>query len=220
MKRRTVGTAAYSGYLNPFRRAHVTGDRIDMGADFQGQAGGPIYALGSGTIVAAGNQWAGAVGAPYPGTWIAEKLESGPLAGRIIYTAEDVTPAVSAGDKVTTQSVIGHFTGSGLLETGFADPPGTQGETMAMATGEASPGSDPGAWSTGYGKEMADILHALGAPANSLQAGGVHGPGGGSDPGGGSQSLGAGGCAPAAAAVLFAVIVPGVLELAHALGLG
>jgi hypothetical protein len=220
MAKRTVGTAAYSGYLNPFRKAKVTGERVDMGADFQGRAGDPIFALGPGKIVAAGNQWAGAVGAPYPGSWVAEKIESGPLANRIIYTAEDFTEDVHAGEHVTAQSVIGHFTGAGLLETGFAAPPGTQGETMAAATGEAAPGGDPGAWSTGYGKEIADILHALGAPANPLQPGGVHGPGGGSDPGGGSQSLGAGGCAPAAAAVLLAIVVPGVLELAHVLGLG
>lgn len=188
-----------------------------MGVDYAGRPGDPIYALGPGKIVAAGDAWAGAVGAPYPGTWIAERLTGGPLKGRVIYTAEDVTPAVRAGDRVTADTVIGRFTGAGLLETGFADPPGTSGITMAAATGQAASGGDPGAHSTAWGKEMSDLLAQLGAPAGQLQGGGVVGSAGGLPSSGG----GGAGCQAAALILLMpaAGLAGAAWELARMFGL-
>lgn len=218
-RNQSVSAAAYSGYLNPFRHAHVNPERIDMGVDYQGQAGDPIYAIGPARVVAAGNQWAGAIGAPYPGTWIAYKMLKGPIAGRVVYAAEDINiaPGLAPGDKIDANTIIGRFTGAGQTETGFADPPGTQGETLAMAQGQASSGSDPGANTTAWGKEMSDLLASLGAHPGIPQ-GPVVGTAGGL-PGFTGNAAG-GGCAPAAALVILAAPAAAAgFELVRLLGL-
>ena len=206
----TVAGAAFGDfYGDPFRSASVSAERIDMGADFQGRAGDPVYALGPGRVLAAGNQWAGAVGAPTPGTWIAYELSEGPLRGRIIYAAEDITPAVSPGQRVTADTVIGRFTGAGQLETGFAAPPGTTGLTAAAAAGQQASGSDPGARPTAFGIEISKILTELGAPSpgKTASSGG---------PGLGLPGASAG-CAVVIVAALGSMAALGEL-IAHALG--
>lgn len=200
----TIGGAAFGQYDNPFRDADVTGERVDMGADFQGRAGDPVYALGPGVIVAAGDQWRGAAGAPVPGTWIAERLTEGPLAGRLIYTAEDIVPAVSVGQRVTARDVIGRFTGAGQLETGFAAPPGTTGLTAAAAAGQYTADGVQ----TAFGKEIRQVLDELGAPR----------PGAAGAPVGGRRGGQLSGCVPAAG-VLVLGCAGGLLELGHVAGL-
>lgn len=153
-----------SYYDNPFRDASITPERVDMGVDYAGT--GPIYALGPGKITESDNAWLGAVGAPVPGTFITEKISQGPLAGRFVYTAEDVTPAVSVGDKVDSTTVIGNYTSGGQLETGYAS--GRQGQTMAAAKGQASTSGDPGEFSTAYGVAFNNILKSVGAPGGTI----------------------------------------------------
>lgn len=150
-------------YRNPFRGIRdLTPERIDMGVDYAGS--GPIYAPGPGTITNANYAWAGGVGAVGPGTFITEKLDRGPLAGKYVYFAENIDPRVKVGQHVGTSDVIGYLTGQGAgLETGFAAGP-TGGETLAMATGQASTGPDPGANTTAYGRSWSNILSFLGAP--------------------------------------------------------
>src|SRR5258708_33015842 len=98
-----------NGYGNPFRNANYSASRVDMGVDFAGS--GPIMALGPGTIVASDHPWAGAVGARGPGTWIAEKLDAGPLKDKTIYLAENVLSRVHPGQHVDAKTVIGYLRG-------------------------------------------------------------------------------------------------------------
>lgn len=112
-------TSHVSGYAFPFR--HVAGliwERIDEGVDFSGA--GPVYALGPGTVtyVSTASSWPG-------GNFIAYQLHAGPLAGKYIYVAENITPAVAVGQHVNSATVVGHmFSGGYGIETGFAMPPG------------------------------------------------------------------------------------------------
>lgn len=154
-------------YANPFRSVHgLTPERIDMGVDYAGQ--GPVYALGPGRITAVNRAWAGGVGAVGPGTWITERLTAGPLRGRQVYVAENITPSVRVGQQVSSQTVIGRLTGQGAgLETGLAAPgaAGQQGETLAAQLGQASTSGDPGAVPTAAGVAYSNLLTQLGAPS-------------------------------------------------------
>lgn len=165
-------------YRNPFRKASVTPERIDMGVDYSGRPGDPIYALGSGTVIetfpfgdSTGSGWPG-------GGWVSYRLDDGPAKGQVVYVAEGVQPAVTAGQHVTPNTVVAHFTQSTTgIETGFANAgPGTG--TLAAEQHEIPTGGDPGGWTTLAGAEFANLLAATGAPAGKPQ-GAVHGPGGG-----------------------------------------
>jgi hypothetical protein len=161
------GANDWSGYDNPFRDAHIAPSRIDMGYDAIGR--GPIHALGPGVITEADQAWYGAIGAPYPGTYIVEKITEGPLKGRSVFTAEDVIPSVHVGQRVDMNTVIGHFTGAGSLETGFSY--GTGGKTLAAHLGQSDKGEaegDPGKYSTAVGVMFGEILHKLGAPKGTI----------------------------------------------------
>lgn len=152
-------------------------ERVDMGVDYQGT--GSIYALGPGVITEADNAWSGAEGAPYPGAFIVEQLTSGPLAGKYVYLAEDVNTAVYKGEHVTSQTVIGSFTGAGQIETGYAVGPSAPGETMAAQANQQATGADPGAHPTAFGAAYNNLLQAVGAtpgiisgtPVGTLPAG-------------------------------------------------
>jgi hypothetical protein len=155
-------------YQDPFRSARVTPERVDMGVDYYGT--GPIYALGPGVITEADNAWSGAVGAPYPGTFITERITQGSLAGKFVYIAEDIAPAVHLGQHVDSSTVLGAFTGGDQLETGFAVGPSQRGTTLAMAQGQASTSGDPGANPTAYGEAYNQVLTATGAPKGIINA--------------------------------------------------
>jgi Transglycosylase-like domain/LysM domain len=148
-------TASAVSFSNPIGQGLIAG-RIDMGVDFGGA--GPLYALGSGTIVSVYNSgWPG-------GVFIVIQLDS----GQYVYYAEDVAPAVVAGQRVAAGALIGHATGGGDgIEIGWAD--GAAGDTMAMRYGQQSPTGDPGSRSTGYGASMNALLVSLGAPSGQLQ---------------------------------------------------
>lgn len=138
----------------------LTPERVDMGVDFGGS--GPLYALGDGTITqvySSGSGWPG-------GGWIGLKL----LDGRIMYYAEDIIPAVHSGQTVKAGQVIGHATGgSSGIELGWASGQGTG--TEAAATGQNKLGlshGDPGAYSTAFGVDMANLIHSVGGPMGRL----------------------------------------------------
>lgn len=137
-------------YKNPLRDVgNLTPERIDMGVDYGGS--GPVYALGPGVITSTTNAgWPG-------GGFIAEKLSKGPLAGRYVYVAENVSPTVQVGDQVTADTQIGQMTGG--IETGFASPPGT-GNALGAS-------QFTGSNATAYGKAYSNVLHSLGAPAGT-----------------------------------------------------
>jgi hypothetical protein len=148
----TASAASFSGPTGP----GLTAGRIDMGVDFGGA--GPLYALGPGTIVSVYNSgWPG-------GVFIVIALDS----GQYVYYAEDIAPAVVAGQRVAAGELIGHATGGGSgIEIGWAD--GAAGNTMAMRYGQQSPAGDPGSRSTAYGASMNALLVSLGTPPGQLQ---------------------------------------------------
>ncbi|MGI9005493.1 MAG: hypothetical protein ACR2FU_04710 [Streptosporangiaceae bacterium] len=156
----TLEQLATSGhpYLNPLR--YIIGlspERADEGVDFAGT--GPVYAIGAGVVTQAmGNNggWPG-------GGWITYELTDGPAVGEVVYLAEDVTPAVQVGQKVTPDTVIGHmFNGGDGIETGWAmlDSASSESE-LPEAGGIGGAGPFP----TGVGMNFDNLLQALGVPA-------------------------------------------------------
>jgi len=143
---RTPAKAAYTasspGYVNPIGAALVH-ERVDQGVDFGGA--GPLYALGSGTVVNVYNGgWPG-------GVFLCIHLDAGPY----VYYAEDISPAVSVGQRVAAGQYIGHAYGGGSgIEVGWAAPPGN-GNTAAAAAGQY-------AYPTGEGESFNALLASLG----------------------------------------------------------
>jgi hypothetical protein len=155
-----------AAYQNPLRA--VSGlvlERIDQGVDFGGA--GPVYALGDGVIT---NATADSSGWP-GGGWITYQLTDGPDAGLMVYVAEDVTPAVQVGQKVTSSTVIANmFNGGDGIETGWATSDGSTAESqMAAAGGIGGNGPFP----TVVGLSFEAVLESVGVPAapNAGQAG-------------------------------------------------
>jgi len=156
----TLEQLATSGhpYLNPLRDiSGLVPERVDMGVDFAGA--GPVYAIGAGVVTEAkfGNSgWPG-------GGWITYQLTDGPAVGEVVYVAEDVTPAVQVGQKVTPDTVVGHmFNGGDGIETGWAmlDSASSESE-LPEAGGIGGPGPFP----TGIGMNFEYLIRALGVPA-------------------------------------------------------
>jgi murein DD-endopeptidase MepM/ murein hydrolase activator NlpD len=87
-----------------------------------------------------------------------------------MYYAEDIIPAVHSGQTVKAGQVIGHATGgSSGIELGWASGQGTG--TEAAATGQNKLGlshGDPGAYSTAFGVDMANLIHSVGGPMGRL----------------------------------------------------
>lgn len=169
-------------YRNPFRKASVTAGRIDQGVDYAGRPGDPIYALGNGKVIET-FPFGGSSGWP-GGGWISYELTDGPAKGQIVYIAEDVQPVVTAGQRVTPNTVIAHFGPGGGIETGFAGPLSQGDNTLAYSQRQSDfGGSDIGGWTTLAGAEFSNLIASTGGPAGIPQAGGVHGPGGALVPG-------------------------------------
>jgi murein DD-endopeptidase MepM/ murein hydrolase activator NlpD len=147
-----------TGYLNPLR--DVSGlipERIDMGVDFGGS--GPVYAIGDGVITNATGENDGWPG----GGWITYRLTDGPAAGLVVYVAEDVTPAVSAGEKVTQDTVVANmYNGGDGIETGWAMPDGASALSQLPEAG-AIGGEGP--FPTYVGVSFEDLLTELGVVA-------------------------------------------------------
>jgi hypothetical protein len=153
-------------YRNPLRG--VTGlmpERVDMGVDFAGS--GPVFALGDAVVTnAEGNSggWPG-------GGWITYRLTDGPDAGKVVYVAEDVTPAVQVGQHVSSSTVVANmFAGGDGIETGWAMPDSASAESQLPEAGGISGG---GPFPTMIGLNFEELLQTLGVPAsnNSGQAG-------------------------------------------------
>jgi murein DD-endopeptidase MepM/ murein hydrolase activator NlpD len=149
-------------YLDPLRE--VSGlypERVDMGVDFAGA--GPVYALGAGVVTEAQGDNGGWPG----GGWITYELTDGPAVGEVVYVAEDVTPSVEVGQRVTPDTVIAHmYNGGSGIETGWAmlDSASSESE-MPEAGGIGGPGPFP----TAIGMNFEELLRAVGVPpANNL----------------------------------------------------
>jgi len=154
----SVGIAVVPGYRNPLR--DVSGlipERIDEGVDFGGS--GPVYALGDAVITNATGNSAGWPG----GGWITYQLTDGPDAGLMVYVAEDVTPAVQVGQRVSASTVIANmFAGSDGIEIGWAQPSGLSAESQLLEAGGINGG---GPFPTRIGVNFEELLQSLGVPA-------------------------------------------------------
>src|SRR5215475_10615559 len=129
-------------YENPLREVSgLVPERVDMGVDFAGD--GPVYAIGAGVVVQAKACCSGWPG----GGWITYQLTDGPAVGEVVFLAEDVTPAVQPGQKVTPGTVIGHmYRGSDGIETGWAMlDSGSAESQLAEAGGIGGAGPFPAA---------------------------------------------------------------------------
>lgn len=145
-------------YQNPLRQvSSLVPERVDMGVDFAGA--GPVFAIGAGVVIQAKACCSGWPG----GGWITYQLTDGPAVGEVVYLAEDVTPAVQPGQKVTAGTVIGHmYEGSSGIETGWAMlDSGSAESQLAEAGGIGGAGPFP----TAIGMNFEDLLRALGVVA-------------------------------------------------------
>lgn len=162
-------------YVNPFRAsASLTPLRIDMGVDYSGTR--PIGAIGNATVTysqPSGAGWGLASCQNGVDAGVVYQLTDGPDRGRSVYVTESVIPSVSTGQHVRAGQPVASFTG-GCIETGWSTGGGGDG-AMAAALGQACSG-DPGCHSTWCGKNMSDLIHALGGPAGLLQ-GAIYGSG-------------------------------------------
>jgi len=128
-----------------------------MGVDFAGS--GPLYALGDAVITSATGDDAGWPG----GGWITYRLTSGPAKGLSVYLAEDVTPEVHVGEKVTAHTVIATmFDGGAGIESGWAQASGGSAESQVAAAGAIS---GDGPFPTMVGLNFEELLQSLGVPA-------------------------------------------------------
>lgn len=154
----SLGFASASGYRNPLRGVRgLVPERIDMGVDFTGS--GPVYALGAGVVVRASSYFPGWPG----GGWVTYRLTDGPDAGLMVYVAEDVTPAVKAGQHVSSSTVIATmYEGGDGIETGWAQPSGQDAESQLPQAGGISGG---GPFPTRIGADFEELLQSLGVPA-------------------------------------------------------
>ena len=161
-KPKIVSAAVASGpgdsYRNPLRLVSgLVAQRIDDGADFAGA--GPVYAIGDGVVTAATGSNGGWPG----GGWITYQLTSGPARGLVVYVAEDVTPAVVTGQRVTPTTVIGTmYNGPDGIETGWAQQSSLSAESeLPEAGGIGGLGPFP----TRVGVNFDELLTTLGVPA-------------------------------------------------------
>ena len=162
-----------AGYRNPLRAVRaLVPQEIDQGVDYCGS--GPVYALGPGVVLNVTDP-----GWP-SGTFIAYRLTAGPAVGRVVYVAENVTPHVRIGQRVTMTTAVGvvrDFTT--CLETGWASP-----TRLGWALGATQ---YTGKNSTAFGRNFSALLETVGArpgltlagPRGRLPAGWPRWPAGG-----------------------------------------
>jgi hypothetical protein len=157
-RRSELHPGAVSGYRNPLRAVSaLVVERVGQGVDFGGA--GPVYALGDGVITSATADNTGWPG----GGWVTYRLTDGPDTGLTVYVAEDVTPAVQAGQTVTSSTVIANtFNGGDGIETGWATSAGSTAEPQPPEAGGINGDGPP---PTVAGLNFEAVLESLGVPA-------------------------------------------------------
>ena len=148
-----VGPLVPTGrYVNPYRAVAVVPMRIDEGVDYGGN--GPVFAVGDGIVESTTGAWPG-------GAFITYLLTDGPAVGKLVYLAENVTPTVTIGQTVTSNTVIGimHNTWP-YTESGWAYD--KYGDTMAAVTNQWPAVNDSASVPTAYGVNFNQLLVSLG----------------------------------------------------------
>lgn len=111
---------------NPFRDLQNSYPmRWDGGLDYGGDNGeGPVYAVCPAEIThvqTSGSGWPG-LGTEGSGAYITYKITAGKAKDLFVYLAEDCTPSVAVGDKVTTSQPICQYKQQGTyLEIGWSE---------------------------------------------------------------------------------------------------
>jgi peptidoglycan hydrolase-like protein with peptidoglycan-binding domain len=139
-----------TGYVNPLAHASVTPERIDAGVDYSGT--GTLTALGEGRVT-----YVGTSGTGWPGAFVEYQLMNGPDAGRFVYYAEGVRPAVSVGQVVGAGQPVAYLIPgwSSGIEIGWGSGVGTQ--PLAQKLGENS-------FPTQAGESFSALIASLGGP--------------------------------------------------------
>jgi murein DD-endopeptidase MepM/ murein hydrolase activator NlpD len=153
-----IASPTGAGYRDPLRGVSgLLPERIDDGVDFAGS--GPVYAVGDAVVTNATGTNFGWPG----GGWITYRLTGGPAAGLVVYVAEDITPAVTVGQRVSPSTVIGTmFDGGDGIETGWAQLTGLSAESeLPEAGGIGGLGPFP----TRIGVNFDQLLQSLGVSA-------------------------------------------------------
>jgi len=159
----TLDYTPVGGYLNPLRRVSaLVPQEIDQGVDYCGF--GPVYAMGDGVVE---NVYA----SDWPsGVFIAYRLTGGPAKGLVVYVAENLTPNVVVGQRVTPGSVLGIVHDARTcMETGWADASVPKGHVAGHFEYN-------GKNSTAFGLNFSALLAALGARPGLPRHAGVAGP--------------------------------------------
>jgi hypothetical protein len=152
-----------AGYRNPLRAlTSLVPQEIDQGVDYC--ASGPIYAIGDAMVTSLYDP-----GWP-SGVFISYRLTDGPAMGRYVYVAENVTPQVRLGQRVSAATVVGVVhDAKTCIETGWADPP----SSPEHAAGHVEYN---GKNTTAFGLNFSSLLQALGARPGLPQSYGPPGP--------------------------------------------
>jgi peptidoglycan hydrolase-like protein with peptidoglycan-binding domain len=139
-----------TGYVNPLAHASVTPERIDAGVDYAGT--GSLTALGAGRVT-----YVGTSGTGWPGAFVEYQLTNGPDAGRFVYYAEGVRPAVRVGQAVGAGQTVAYLIPgwSSGIEIGWGSGAGTQ--PLAQKLGENS-------FPTAAGESFSALIASLGGP--------------------------------------------------------
>jgi hypothetical protein len=155
-----MATGLADNYDDPLRAvAGLTPERVDEGVDYAGS--GPVYALGDGVVTSTKGNWP-------DGTFITYRLTDGRAEGRTVYVAENVTPAVTVGQSVTANTVVGILHDSYPdMEIGWAAD--AYGDTMAADAGQWPSADDAGSVPTAYGVNFNQLLVSIGAPSGILE---------------------------------------------------
>ncbi|MGC8510658.1 MAG: hypothetical protein ACP5PB_07290 [Acidimicrobiales bacterium] len=140
----------FGGYANPLRDVNaLVPQEVDQGVDYCGS--GPVYAVGEGIV-----DNVHSLGWP-SGVFINYRLVVGPASGRYVYVAENVTPEVHLGERVSSSTIVGFVhDAKTCMETGWADPP----SRFAFAAGHSQ---FDGRNSTAFGLNFNSLLERLGA---------------------------------------------------------
>jgi hypothetical protein len=163
-------SSSATGYTNPVPGAKT--GRIDQGVDYT-MGGSGFLAPGRSQILISDQSntgWAG-------GGYIAGRLLDGPLAGRVWYAAEGISPTVvkgavvNAGDRIGVAVHNPYNTIVGNIEAGWADP-SSPGQPLAQSLAGYAGDQSQQALTAGY--SFSKFVQALGGVAGTFEGAGAH----------------------------------------------